>query len=349
MSRAPRGRPAASGLTYRHAGVDIDGKARLLTDLTPTIASTHTHAVAAEMGAFAGALRLHPTDGGFLVATVDGVGTKTLIARQLDRDGVIGSDIVAHCANDLVATGAHPVAFLDYIAMARLVPSLVGVLIEAMSEACRALGIPLIGGETAEMPGVYAGEAYDVVGTMMGLAAPNGLITGASIVAGDRVIGLASSGLHTNGYSLARRVVDDAGARLRDHISELGATLGDALLAPHRCYAPAVLALLGQSRLHGLAHITGGGLVDNLTRVLPERCRARLKSGWPQPAIFAWLQRTGRIPGADMIKTFNLGIGMVVVVAAGDAAPVTRHFTRAGIPAFDIGDIVEGLQGVDLE
>ncbi len=348
MTGTPRGARPSEPLTYERAGVDVEGKVRLLAELTPAITATYTGAVAAGIGAFAGALRLDPQGAGYLAATVDGVGTKTLLARQAGRDELIGSDIVAHCANDLVASGARPLAFLDYIAMARLQPAVVGVLIEGMTRACHDLGIVLLGGETAEMPGVYAGDAYDVVGTMIGLVPPDGLITGLSVAPGDRLIGLASTGLHTNGYSLARRVLDEAGASLRTPVPELGGTLGEALLAPHRCYAQDVLSLSGRVKVHAVAHITGGGLIDNLTRVLPESCCARVAPGWPQPPIFGWLQRTGRIPDAEMVKAFNLGIGMVIVTSRDDAAAVSQHFSDRGIPTFDIGEIVEGFRGVDL-
>ncbi len=349
MTGDPRGARPPEALTYERAGVDVDGKARLLAELTPAIAATHTSAVAVGVGAFAGALRLDPQDAGYLAATVDGVGTKTLLARRVGRDEVIGSDIVAHCANDLVASGARPLAFLDYIAMAHLQPAVVAALIGAMTRACRDLSVVLLGGETAEMPDVYAGDAYDVVGTMIGLVPPEGLITRSSANPGDRLIGLASTGLHTNGYSLARRVLDEAGVSLHASVPELGGTLGEALLAPHQCYAPGVLSLLGRVKIHAVAHITGGGLIDNVTRVLPDGCRARMARGWPEPPIFGWLQRAGRIPDAEMVKTFNLGIGMVMVTSRDDAAAVSQHFSDRDIPTFDIGEIVEGFRGVDLE
>ncbi len=347
MTDASSGGPPA-GLTYRDAGVDIDAKSRLLQEIAPAIAATHTGAVAAGVGAFAGALRL-PAAGGILAATVDGVGTKTLLARRLHRDEVIGADIVAHCANDLAAQGARPLAFLDYIAMARLDPPVIATLIRAMARACAGVGAVLLGGETAEMPDVYVEGAYDVVGTMIGVAPPEGLITGEAVAPGQRLVGLASTGLHTNGYSLARRVVNalPIEALLRDD-PDLGINVTDALLAPHRCYAPAVLAVLSSVRVRGIAHITGGGLVDNITRILPERCRARIGRSWPVPPIFGWLQRLGRIPDADMLATFNLGVGMVVVVAAADVDRAIEHFAVSNIPAWEIGEIVEGPKGVQV-
>ncbi|MGQ0551086.1 MAG: phosphoribosylformylglycinamidine cyclo-ligase [Armatimonadota bacterium] len=343
----PSGAVRPHALTYQSAGVDTEAKTRLLSRLADTIRATHSDNVAAGIGAFAGALRL-PAGEALVFATVDGVGTKTLLARRAGLDRVIGWDAVAHCANDIVSQGARPVAFLDYIAMGRLVPAVVEEIVGAAAEACRALGVALLGGETAEMPGAYVADAYDVVGMMIGLAPPDGLITGDEIAPGDRLIGLASTGLHTNGYSLARRVLDEAGVRLDDRPFELDCTVGEALLAPHRCYAPAVLALTEFVRPKGIAHITGGGLRDNLIRPLPEGCRARVWRSWPEPPIFAFLRRAGNIPEEEMIATFNLGIGMVLVVSARDAACVIAHFEAQGIPAFEIGEIVSGARGVEL-
>jgi phosphoribosylformylglycinamidine cyclo-ligase len=336
----------ASALSYRAAGVDVEAKSALLEALTPALAATHAGGVVAGMGAFAGATYL-PQGAGVLMATVDGVGTKTLLARRLDRDAVIGADIVAHCANDLVCHGAQPVAFLDYIAMARLQPRVVEAVVRAMAAACAELGIPLLGGETAEMPDVYAGDAYDVVGTMIGAAPPEGVITGAAITPGDRLVGLASTGLHTNGYSLVRRVLDETGIALDAYIPALGATVGEALMAPHRCYAAAVLSLLRSVRVHGIAHITGGGLAGNVVRVLPEGRRARIRRGWPQPPIFDWMSATG-VAGDEMDAAFNMGIGMAVVVAGSDSDRTIEHFATADVPAFEIGVIDDGDRGVDL-
>jgi phosphoribosylformylglycinamidine cyclo-ligase len=333
-------------LTYRDAGVDIDARTRLLDRVAPAIAATHTIDVAAGMGAFAGALRL-PADAAIIAATTDGAGTKTLLARRLRRDGVIGADIVAHCADDLVAQGARPLAFLDYIAMGRLDPDVVAAVINSMARACAECGAVLLGGETAEMPGVYLDNAYDVVGTMIGVAPPEGLITGERIAPGHRLVGLGSTGPHTNGYSLVRRVTDalPSDELLRDD-PDLGSTPADALLAPHRNYAPAVLALLSRVRPAGIAHITGGGLVDNLTRILPDACQARVEPSWPVPPVFEWLRRRGRIPDTEMRAVFNLGVGMVLAIAARDVDPVLAHFVAWGIPAWEIGEVVEGPEGV---
>ncbi len=334
-------------LTYRDAGVDTGAKTRLLGDLAEIIRATHGTSVAAGIGAFAGALRL-PSGDTLVLATVDGVGTKTLLARQMGLDRVIGWDAVAHCANDLVAGGARPAAFLDYIAMGRLVPAVIEEIVEGAAEGCRALGVPILGGETAEMPGVYVADAYDVVGIMIGLTPSEGLITGSAIEPGDRLIGLASAGLHTNGYSLARRVLEETGIRLDERPAELGSTVADALLAPHRCYAPAVLSLFERLRPKGIAHITGGGLPDNLIRPLPEGCRARLERSWPEPRVFGFLRRAGNIPEEEMIATFNLGVGMVLVTSPRDAGPAIAHLEAKEIRAFEIGEIVAGARGVEL-
>ncbi len=335
-------------LTYGDAGVDISAKSGLLAGLAPVIASTHGADVVAGVGAFAGAVRLRPAGAVLLAATTDGVGTKTLLAHRMGRDGVVGADIVAHCANDLVAIGARAIAFLDYIAMGRLVPSVAAAIVRAMAEACRALGIALLGGETAEMPDVYRDGAYDVAGTMIGTLPPDRLVDGAGIRPGNRVVGLASSGLHTNGYSLARRVLEECGISPEAYDDALGTSAGDALLAPHLCYAPGMLALLDSIPVAGIAHITGGGIVDNLARVLPEGCRARLRAGWPRPPVFAWLQGKGGIPEEEMVRAFNLGIGMAVVVPAGHADHTIEHFEALGTEAYQIGEIVQGVRGVEI-
>jgi len=328
--------------------VDSAAKADLLETLAPIVASTHPRHVVAGMGAFAGAIRLDDGADRVLVATTDGVGTKALLARQLHRDDVVGADIVAHCANDLVASGARPLAFLDYIAMGRMAASVVRAVLVGIAAACRALGVALLGGETAEMPDVYQADAYDVVGTMIGTASLGALITGRAVRPGHRLLGLASTGLHTNGYSLARRVLETCGVALHERVPALGGTLGEALMQPHRCYAPAVLDLVGRLPVHAVAHITGGGIPGNLVRVLPEGCRARITRPWPQPPIFGWLQRAGRIPQAEMTAVFNLGIGMIVVVEPEDAPRAVDHFEAAGIAAFDVGEICAGPRGVDL-
>ncbi len=330
----------ARPLTYRQAGVDVVGKARLLGALGPLIARTFGPDVS-PWGGFAGVLRL-PAGADRLALTVDGVGTKTLLARRLGRDRVVGADIVAHCANDLAASGARPLCFADYVAMGRLDAAVMAALVEGMSEACRRLGIPLVGGETAEMPGVYREGAYDVAGAMVGVV--DAELGPAQVRPGDRIIGLASTGLHTNGYSLARRLVE--GRDLRRHEAALGGSLGDALLAPHRCYAPALLRLFAALPVHAAAHITGGGLAGNIPRVLPPGLQARLEPSWPVPPIFPFLQRLGALDQEEMRRVFNLGVGMVLLVAPADVPRALALLQEAGETAWSIGEVIPGERGV---
>jgi len=330
----------AGPLTYRDAGVDVEGKARLLETLGAAITQTYGPDVS-PWGGFAGILRL-PAGTSQIAITIDGVGTKTVLARRLGQDRAIGSDIVAHCANDLVAAGVRPLCFADCVTMGRLDELLLTTLIEGMSEACARLGIPLIGGETAEMPGVYHEEAYDVVGAMVGSVIA--YLGPAHVCAGDQIIGLASTGLHTNGYSLARRLVENLD--LSQYEESLGAPIGAALLAPHPCYAPAVLSLLDAMPVHAAAHITGGGLPGNIVRILPPGLRARLEPSWPVPPVFPFLQQLGALDHAEMRRTFNLGVGMVLVVSLSDAARALEILRGAGETARVIGGVVPGNRDV---
>lgn len=333
MARTP---PA----TYREAGVDTDAKTHILTEAASTIQSTFV-AEASGWGGFAGVLRL-PAGIGSLAVTIDGAGTKATLARTLGRDRVIGWDIVAHCANDLAAAGARPLCFADYIAMGWLVPEAVHEILGGMADGCRALGIPLLTGETAEMPGVYRDGACDVVGVMIGSVA-HAPGPGA-VQLGDCLIAFASDGLHTNGYSLARRLIE--GEDLHRIQPDLDASLADALMAPHALYAPALLALMETLPVHAAAHITGGGLPDNLARVFPPGLRAEVQIGWPVPPIFRLLQRIGRVDAAEMYHTFNMGVGMVAIVAPADTRRAIQILESRGIRAFEIGRVVDGDQDV---
>ncbi len=327
-------------LSYRRAGVDVAGKARLLEALGPLVVRTFGPDVS-PWGGFAGVLNL-PGGADRLALTVDGVGTKTLLARRLGRDRVVGADIVAHCANDLATAGARPLCFADYVAMGRLDGAVLAALVEGMSEMCLRLGIPLVGGETAEMPGVYREDAYDVAGAMVGVVETE--LGPGHVRPGDRIIGLASTGLHTNGYSLARRLVE--GRDLRRHEVALGGPLGEALLAPHRCYAPALLRLFAAVPVRAAAHITGGGLVGNIPRVLPPGLQARLIPAWPVPPVFPFLQRLGRLEQEEMRRVFNLGVGMVVIVTPSEVPRALALLQEAGETAWPIGEVVPGERGV---
>ncbi len=330
----------AGPLTHCDAGVDTDGKARLLETLGAAITQTFGQDTS-PWGGFAGVLRL-PAGAAQIAITIDGVGTKTVLARRLGADRVIGADIVAHCANDLVAAGARPVCFVDYVAMPRLDAPLLAALIDGMTEMCLRLGIPLIGGETAEMPGVYHEDAYDVAGAMVGVVVAD--LGPHRVSAGDQVIALASTGLHTNGYSLARRLIADRD--LTSYEEDLGDSLGAALMAPHRCYASALLPPFDRAAVHAIAHITGGGLPGNVVRVLPPGLQVRLTPSWPAPPIFAFLRKAGGLDDEEMRRVFNLGVGMVVFAQAKDAQRTVSAFQEAGEPAWVIGEVVSGDRGV---
>ena len=332
------------GATYAEAGVDIAAGSRAVTLMKEAVRSTYGPEVLGGIGAFGGlfdASRLVRTDRPVLVASTDGVGTKTRIAVALGRYDGIGQDLVNHCIDDILVQGARPLFFLDYFASSRLDPQVVADVVSGCAAACRDAGCALLGGETAEMPGVYEPGELDLAGTIVGWVERARIIDGSAIEPGDRVIGLASSGLHTNGYSLARRVL--AGRDLRAPEPRLGRSLGDALLEPHRSYLPHVERLWsGGVSIKGLAHITGGGLWDNPPRILPESVAMRLTRGsWPIPPLFTLIQEAGGIDDREMAHVFNLGLGMLVVVAEQDAK---RTLEVLGEPAFDgawlVGEIV---------
>lgn len=304
-------------IRYRDAGVDIEAGEQAVALMKAAVQSTYGPEVLAGIGAFGGlyeAAAVRAADDTILVASTDGVGTKTLLAARLGRWEGLGYDIVNHCVNDILVQGARPLFFLDYIASARLDPPQVAAIVAGMAAACRAVGAALLGGETAEMPGVYLPGALDVVGTMVGVVRRGELIDGSRIRPGDRIIGLASSGLHTNGYSLARRVFADAD--LNTVPPGADRPLADLLLAPHRCYLPQVEALRRAGvDIRGLAHITGGGIPGNLPRILPPDRRAHIAWGsWPEPVVFDLIRRTGTVAEEEMRRVFNLGLGMLVIV-----------------------------------
>jgi len=313
VSNVSAGAPlvGAEGLSYAAAGVDIEAYERALERVKPLIAATHGKEVAVGVGPFAGLYAL--PGGGHLAASADGVGTKIKIAIAAASHRGIGIDIVNHCVNDIATAGARPLFFLDYFATGRLDPEVFTQLIEGMTHACRDAGCALLGGETAEMPGVYALGDYDLAGFIIGLVDAGRNPDPARIKAGDVLIGLPSSGLHTNGFSLVRKVFEDV--PLSHVYSELGRPLGDVLLEPHRSY----LAELGRMRWKGAAHITGSGILGNLPRCLPDRLGARLdRKSWDLPPIFELIRKRGRIADDEMYGTFNMGLGMIVVVDAGE-------------------------------
>jgi len=327
-------------ITYREAGVDIAAGTRAVELMKDAVRATYGPEVLAGIGAFGGlfdAAALAGMAAPVLVASTDGVGTKTKIAAALGRYDTIGHDVVNHCVNDILVQGARPLFFLDYIASARLIPEVVATVVGGCAAACRAVGCALLGGETAEMPGVYAPGELDLVGTIVGVVERGAIVDGRAIIPGDAIIGLASSGLHTNGFSLARRVFD--GWDLTAVIPELGRPLGDALLAPHRAYLAEVRRLWDAGiAIRGLAHITGGGLIDNPPRIFPHGIAARLRrDSWPIPPIFQLIQRLGQIDEHEMAHVFNLGLGMLAIVPAAQA-DATLH--ALGADAWRVGEII---------
>jgi phosphoribosylformylglycinamidine cyclo-ligase len=336
-------------LTYQDAGVDIEAGTRAVQLMKAAVQATYGPEVLAGIGAFGGlfdvsALKEMRTP--VLVASTDGVGTKTKIATALGRFDTIGFDIVNHCLNDILVQGARPLFFLDYIAASRLIPEQVAEIVQGIAAACREAGCALLGGETAEMPGVYAPNEFDLVGTIIGVVERQRIIDGQTITPGDAILGLASSGLHTNGYSLARRVFQ--AWDLQAVVPELGQSLGQALLTPHRAYLAAVqqLEAAGVS-IKGMAHITGGGLMDNLPRIFPQGVAAQLQWGsWPEPVIFQLIRQVGHIAQAEMARTFNLGVGMALVVAPGQ---LDQALSALGDQASAIGQMVPHLGGPLVE
>ncbi len=338
-------------MDYKQAGVDIEAGNEVVRRIRALARSTFTSGVLSEIGSFGGLFRLGAstiTDP-VLVASADGVGTKLRIAFLTGIHRTIGVDLVNHCVNDILVQGAEPLFFLDYLATGRLNPDVAVEIVEGLSTGCRANGCALLGGETAEMPGFYGDGEYDVAGFIVGAVGRNRLIDGRNIRAGDALIGLPSSGLHTNGYSLARRIAFElAGLRVDSLVPELGVTIGEALLEPHRSYLPVVRPLLASGLIKGMAHITGGGITDNLPRVFPEGTSAVIdRSTWDPSPIFQWLQRTGNVPDEDMLRTFNMGIGLIIACENASADRLIAELAGAGEPAaVRIGRVEAGQRTV---
>ncbi len=335
--------------TYADAGVSIAAGNALVRAIGPLARSTRRSGADAELGGFGGFFDLKAA--GFvdplLVAANDGVGTKLKLAIEHDRHDGVGVDLVAMCANDLIVQGAEPLFFLDYYATAKIDAGVAERVVASIAEGCRQAGCALIGGETAEMPGMYAADDYDLAGFCVGAVERDRVLTGREIAAGDVVLGLASSGVHSNGFSLVRRLAADKGWKLdRPALFDADVLLIDALMAPTRIYVKALLPVLREGAIRGLAHITGGGLLENIPRVLPEGTHARIDAdAWPQPRLMAFLQAQGNIEPEEMARTFNCGVGMVVLVAAGAVAGVTAALTAAGETVFQIGTVEAGVRG----
>ncbi|MCW8830181.1 MAG: phosphoribosylformylglycinamidine cyclo-ligase [Gammaproteobacteria bacterium] len=335
-------------LSYRDAGVDIDAGNQLVDKIRGSVASTKRPGVMGSIGGFGG---LFEIPAGYkqpvLVSGTDGVGTKLKLAIELGKHDTIGIDLVAMCVNDILVLGAEPLFFLDYYATGKLDTEIAADVVEGIAEGCRQSGAALIGGETAEMPGMYSEGDYDLAGFCVGVAEKENIIDGSKVKAGDAIIALASSGPHSNGYSLVRKVIEVSNTSLDQACGET--SLGEALLAPTRIYASSILEVLKTIPLHALAHITGGGLLENIPRVLPENTQAVLdKQSCQLPPVFEWLQENGNIEMNEMYRTFNCGIGMAVIVAEEDAGNTIKAFNDAGEKAWRLGEIAQSSGDADV-
>ena len=327
-------------IDYRESGVDIDAGNEVVRRIKSLARSTYTSGVLSGVGSFGGlfALGKNVADP-VLVASADGVGTKLKVAFMAGVHETIGVDLVNHCVNDILVQGARPLFFLDYLATGRLSPDVAEQIVRGIAAACRDNDCALLGGETAEMPGFYADGEYDVAGFIVGVVSRNRIIDGRTIVAGDSLIALPSSGLHTNGYSLARRIAfERLGLRVDSHVDELGETVGAALLRTHRSYLGSIAPLLDRDLIKGMAHITGGGITENLPRTLPEGLTFALdRNSWQIPPLFAWLQRAGQIEDAEMFRAFNMGVGLILVCSPQSTPEVLSALRPAG--AWVLGDV----------
>ena len=338
------------GMTYKGSGVDIDAQDRALARIRGFLRETKTPETLSDLGSFGGLFKV-PT--GYaepvLVASTDGVGTKLKVAFAAGVHDTVGRDLVNHCVNDIFVQGARPLFFLDYVATGRLVPEIVASVVEGIARGCREHGCALLGGETAEMPDFYAAGEYDVAGTIVGIVERSKIVDGRTIVARDVLLGLPSVGLHTNGYSLARRVLlERMSLAVTDALPGLETTVGAALLAEHRSYYAPLAKPVSEGLVKGLAHITGGGLTDNLPRILPAGTRARIERGaWPVLPIFELIQREGQVEEGEMYRVFNMGIGMVVVASRERAGEIEAHLDGIAEAHYRIGTIVKGEAGVE--
>jgi len=341
-----------SKLTYADSGVDIDAGDAAVERIKKLARATFNDQVLSDIGSFGGCFQ--PDFTGIaepvLISSTDSVGTKLKLAFITGKHNSVGEDLVNHCVDDILVHGARPLFFLDYIGIAKLDPAVVAELVEGVSRGCQNAGVALLGGETAELTDLYQPGEYDLAGFIVGVADRAQIIDGSAIKPGDICLGLPSNGLHTNGYTLARKVVFEI-ARLRpeDRFPELNGTLVDALMTVHRCYAPIVLPLLSEFNVHGMAHITGGGIPGNLNRVMPQGLCAEIdKSSWPTLPIFEFLKTKGDIDPTDIYRTFNMGIGYIMVVDAADADSVAACIEQTGEAVYRIGRIVKGSQPVAL-
>ena len=338
--------PSKTAVTYADAGVDIDRANRTKKRIKYLAHKTFTRSVLSEIGGFGGLFAVDKAKwvDPILVSSVDGVGTKLKIAFEMDVHHTIGADLVNHCVNDIAVQGATPLFFMDYLATGKLEPEIAEKVIEGLAEACKHNGCALIGGETAEMPGFYAEGEYDLAGFIVGAVERDRIITGKTVEVGDVILGLASNGLHTNGYSLARKLLFEVGKYTLDsYVNELKGKVGNELLRTHKSYWPAVKRLVDGECVSAMAHITGGGITENLPRVLPRGVASVIEMGsWQVPPIFEHLQQLGNVPQEEMLRTFNMGLGMLLVVPSKKFKKAQTVLERAGEKAFTVGRIVKG-------
>ncbi len=338
-------------IDYKAAGVDVEAGYAAVKLMKEHTRSTFSDRVLGDLGSFGGFFSVAGLGGQdpVMVAGTDGVGTKLKLAFVMDIHDTVGIDCVAMCVNDIVCQGAAPLIFLDYLATGKLVPEKAAQIVKGVADGCRQAGCALIGGETAEMPGFYPEGEYDLAGFAVGLVDRPKIVDGRGIQPGDALVGLSSTGVHSNGFSLVRRLVGEDYAKLSAHSDELGGSLGEALLTPTRIYVKTVLELLKQHSIKGMAHITGGGFIENIPRMLPEGCSAAIQLGsWDMPPVFPMLTSLGGLDTRSAYNTFNMGIGMVLAVPAQEADAVAAAARDLGQPAFVIGEVVEGGREVEL-
>jgi len=339
-----------SRLTYKKAGVDIDEGERFVRIITPLVRKTFRPEVMADIGSFGAFFKLNTRKykEPVLVSGTDGVGTKLKIAFMMDRHDTVGIDLVAMCVNDILTSGAEPLFFLDYFATGRLKPEKAAAVVKGIAEGCRQAGCSLVGGETAEMPGFYKDGEYDLSGFAVGVVDKKRAIDGSRIKHGNVLLGLVSSGLHSNGYSLARKVLfEHKKITVRKVLPDLGIPVGEELLKPTRIYVKAVKAIMAKVDVKGMAHITGGGIPGNLPRIFPKGVGARIfRDSWPEQPIFGLIKKYGNVPAEDMSRTFNMGIGFIIVVDRGEMQKAMHILKRNGFPAYLIGEVQKGIRGV---
>lgn len=333
-------------MLYREAGVDIDAADEAKRRIAGMVKEAFGTRLPAEFGGFGSIFRpdFSSTDQSYLVSSVDSVGTKVKIAIMADKHDTVGADIVNHCVNDILVCGASPLYFMDYIATGNLNPNTIESIVSGLVWACKETNCPLIGGETAEMPGIYSDSDYDLVGFIVGSVKQKDFLDGSTVAEGDRLIGLGSSGLHTNGYSLARKVFfEKCGYSVNTRLDELGSTLGELLLAVHECYLKPVMKVRESYSVKALSHITGGGFLGNLPRVFPDNLDASIEIGsWPIPPLFNVIQKEGAVPRNEMYRTFNMGIGMVLIVSPAESLGVLAKLESTGTRAWAIGHMISG-------